>query len=216
MAPRVRILLVRHGQSTWNAAGRWQGQANPPLSDLGRVQARLAAAAIPDVVGGPISAIYASTLQRAAETARIISAELGIDEVHLEPGLRERNAGEWSGLTREEVEAKYPGYLDPTGGRSGFAPSKRPRPPGWEPDAHLHARASAALLRIAHHETGNVLAVTHGGLIYTMEAKLGAPSARLANAGGRWIIASDGGLGLGERVLLLDDNDPRVTVPQQI
>jgi probable phosphoglycerate mutase len=212
----VRILLVRHGQSTWNAAGRWQGQANPPLSDLGRLQAQLAAASIPEVVGGPLSAVYASTLHRAAETARIIAAELGIDQVRLEPGLRERNAGEWSGLTREEVEAKYPGYLGPGGGRSGFAPSRRPRPPGWEPDASLHSRAAAALLRIAERCTGNVLAVTHGGLIYTMESSLGAPAARLANAGGRWIIAGEGGLGLGERVLLLDDNDPRLTVPEQI
>ena len=82
MAPTVRMLLIRHGQSTWNAAGRWQGQADPPLSDLGRLQAKLAAAAVPDAIGGVPTAIWASTLQRAAETARIIADELEIDEVH--------------------------------------------------------------------------------------------------------------------------------------
>jgi probable phosphoglycerate mutase len=215
MAATVRMLLIRHGQSTWNATGRWQGQADPPLSDLGRLQAKLAAAAVPDAVGGSLTAVWASTLQRAAETARIIAAELDLD-VHLDKGLRERNAGEWSGLTREEIEERYPGYLDPAGGRSGFAPSKRKRPPGWERDDDLHARASAALARIAEHATGDVLVVAHGGLIYTLEASLGAPASRLANAEGRWVIAGDGGLGLGERVLLLDDDDPRLTVPEQI
>jgi probable phosphoglycerate mutase len=211
------MLLVRHGQSTWNAAGRWQGQADPPLSDLGRLQARLAAGALPEAVGGPLAAIYASDLERAAETARIIATELGGLEVVTEPGLRERDAGEWSGLTRAEIDARYPGYLDPPARMSGFAPSTRPRPPGWEHDAALLERALAALRRIhAHVGGGDVLAVTHGGLLYTVEIHLGAAFARLANTEGRWVIADDGEVRLGERVLLLDDDDPRLTVPTQI
>ena len=134
----------------------------------------------------------------------------------LDSGFRERDAGEWSGLTRDEIEARYPGYLEPSGGRSGFAPTDRKRPPGWEHDHELHARAVAALYRTAERATGDVLVVTHGGLIYTLETSLGEPFARLANAEGRWVVADDGGLGLGERVLLLDDNDPRLTVPDQI
>ena len=59
----TRVLLVRHGQSEWNADGRWQGQADSPLSDLGRRQAREAARAI-----GAVDAIWSSDLQRAAVT----------------------------------------------------------------------------------------------------------------------------------------------------
>ncbi len=211
------MLLVRHGQSEWNAAGRWQGQADPPLSDLGRLQARLAAHALPGVVGGTVDAVYASDLRRAAETAHVIAAELALGEVVLDRGLRERDAGEWSGLTREEIDARYPGYLDPPEDRSGFAPTERKRPPGWEHDDRLLARAEEALLRIAGRVGGgDVLVVTHGGLIYTIETRRGAPFARLANAEGRWVVAADGSLELGERVLLLDDDDPRLTVPTQI
>ena len=68
-----RILLVRHGQSEWNAEGRWQGQADIDLSDLGRRQARAAAKNL-----GSFSVIASSTLSRAAETAYILSNELGI------------------------------------------------------------------------------------------------------------------------------------------
>src|ERR1700704_2099238 len=93
-----RVLLVRHGQSEWNALGKWQGQADPPLSDLGRAQARSAAHSL-----GSLDAIYASDLQRAMETAAIIANALGIGPVVVDPDLRERNAGEWSGLTRAEI-----------------------------------------------------------------------------------------------------------------
>jgi probable phosphoglycerate mutase len=218
MSPATRLLLVRHGQSTWNAAARWQGQADPPLSDLGRLQAKLAATALPDVMGGPLDAIWSSDLQRAADTARIIAAELGPIPVRLDPGLRERDAGEWSGLTREDIDARYPGYLEPPEKGSGFAASgRRPRPPGWEPDEALLGRAVEAFGRIAAAAPGaSVLAVTHGGLIYVVEDAFGATHARLANAEGRWVIVDGGEVRLGPRTLLLDDDDPRLTVPDQL
>src|SRR5690606_40076504 len=111
-APRLpspgmtHLLLCRHGQSTWNAAGRWQGQADPPLSDLGRLQAQHAAKAV-----GAVDLIVASDLERARDTALIIAEAIGVGPVVIEPDLRERDAGEWSGLTREEIEAEWPGYL---------------------------------------------------------------------------------------------------------
>src|SRR3954470_4173033 len=157
-----RVLLVRHGQSEWNALGRWQGQADPPLSDLGRAQARAAAHSL-----GALDAIYASDLQRAAETAAIISGVIGVGPVLLEPDLRERDAGEWSGLTRDEIHERYPGYL-PDDRHRAFAPdgAAPKRPPGWEADDRLLARALRALGRIREAvPDGDVLAVTHGGLI---------------------------------------------------
>lgn len=213
----TRILLVRHGQSEWNAAGRWQGQQDPPLTDLGRQQARAAAEAI-----GAIEAVYASDLQRALETATIIATAIGVLPVLVDAGFRERAAGEWEGLTRTEIEAGWPGYLDPPAdAHTGFASSGPRRPPSWEPDESVVERATAALRRV-HHQVGggHVLVVTHGGLMYAVEAHLGQPlhtTGRLANGAGREVVVTDDGeLHLGGRFLLVNDDATPVTVPEQI
>ncbi len=211
----TRVLLVRHGQSEWNASGRWQGQADPPLTDFGRRQARTAAAVI-----GVVDAVVASDLQRASETAMIIAGEIGVGPVILDPGLRERDAGEWSGLTRAEIDRDWPGYLDPpTDEHASFGPSGAAaprRPPSWEPDDSVLGRSMAVLHRI-HAEVGDgdVLAVTHGGLIYVLEGHLGGPAGRLANLAGRWLTIEGDRFALGDRVLLLPDPET-VTVPDQI
>lgn len=93
------LWLIRHAESTWNAVGRWQGQADPPLSERGRGQAEELAAAL---CGEGLEVLIASDLVRAAETARIVGGVLGL-EPRLEPRLRELDAGSWSGLTREEI-----------------------------------------------------------------------------------------------------------------
>jgi len=200
VAASTRMLLVRHGQSEWNATGRWQGQADPPLTDLGRLQAREAARAL-----GTVDAVWASDLQRAMETATIIAGELGVGPVVLDPDLRERDAGEFSGLTRAEIAARFPGYLD-----------DHRRPPGWEADEALVERAVRALRRIAVEVPGgDVLVVTHGGLVYALGAHLGEEFARLANTEGRWLDVGPGHImRLGERVLLSAPED--TTVPNQI
>ena len=217
----TRVLLIRHGQSEWNAQGRWQGQADPPLTDLGRHQALHAARNL-----GAVDAIVASDLQRASETALIIAEALGVGPVVLEPGLRERDAGEWSGLTRAEIERDWPGYLDApaTDRHAAFArdpveqpETKRRRPPSWEPDDVLLARVLDGLGRV--HDlapAGEVIAITHGGVIYAVEGRLGSPFERLANLGGRWIDLGPGGelRGLGDRVVLVDPDE--LTVPAQL
>ncbi len=219
----TRVLLVRHGQSEWNADGRWQGQADPALTDLGRLQARHACRAL-----GVVDAIVSSDLQRAAETAAIISSELGVGPLVLDVDLRERHAGEWQGLTRAEIDRDWPGYLDAPppieGTREAAEPAARVRaeggprrrPPGWEPDDDLVERAVAALVRI--HELvphGEAIAVTHGGLVYALEATLGAGFVRLPNLGGRWVeVGPEGPQRLGDRVVLVDPDE--LTVPDQI
>ena len=212
----TRILLVRHGQSEWNAAGRWQGQQDPPLTDLGRRQALAAADTI-----GSIEAVFASDLQRAMETATIIASTIGVLPVLVDAGFRERCAGEWEGLTRAEIEAAWPGYLDAPGdAHVGFATSTPRRPPSWESDEALIERAVAALARVNEHVgNGHALVVTHGGLIYAVEAHLGQPlgtTGRLANGAGREVVVDDDGLHLGDRFLLVNDDATPVTVPDQI
>lgn len=217
----TRVLLIRHGQSEWNADGRWQGQADPPLTDLGRHQALHAAHNL-----GAVDAIVASDLQRASETALIIAEALGVGPVVLEPALRERDAGEWSGLTRAEIERDWPGYLDSpeTDRHAAFArdpveqpKAERRRPPSWEPDEVLLERVVDGLGRV--HDLapdGEVIAITHGGVIYALEGRFGSPFARLANLAGRWIDLGPGGelRGLGDRVVLVDPDE--LTVPAQL
>jgi probable phosphoglycerate mutase len=215
----TRILLVRHGQSEWNLTGRWQGQTDPPLTDLGRAQAANAARSL-----GTVDAIWSSDLQRAAETAAIIGNELGVGPVVLDPDLREREAGEWSGLTRAEIDEQYPGYLEPIEGTSGEGWVPR-RPPGWESDDDLAVRVRRSFVRIRDEVGhGEVLVVAHAGLLYLVERELGADGLRLANLDGRWVDLLDGRGGdpariaglarLGDRISLLAPD--QITVPGQI
>jgi probable phosphoglycerate mutase len=209
----TRLLLVRHGQSTWNADGRWQGRADPPLSELGEQQAADVVAVLHRRTDGVrVDRIWASPLQRAQRTAEIVAGGLGL-EVAFDERLQEVDAGEWTGLTRAEIEAEWPGYLD-----------EHRRPPGFEDREHLAARALAALADISTVAPGaTVLVVTHGGVIGAVERHLGAPWERTPNLGGRELTTTgeDGGergdgLVLGERFLLLDPGDVEVTTPRQL
>jgi probable phosphoglycerate mutase len=194
----TRLLLVRHGQSEWNAVGRWQGQADPPLSELGERQARQAAARLPAV-----DAVWSSDLARAAGTAALVAAEVGAPVV-VDRRLRERHAGEWQGLTRVEIEQRWPGYL--ADGR---------RPQGWEPDEQVVERALAACHAIAAaHPGAQVLVVTHGGVVRALERHLDArDDDPPANLGGRWIESDGETVALGERVVLTAPDS--VTRPSQ-
>jgi broad specificity phosphatase PhoE len=183
-------LLIRHGQSEWNAIGRWQGQADPALSELGRRQAAQAAQSI-----GVVDAIVASDLERASMTAHIIAEMIGVGPVLTHPSLRERHAGEWQGMTRPEIELAFPGWL----GEGRF-------PEGFESVAATIDRVMPVLTGLAvMHPHGDVLVVTHGGVILAVEQELGAkPAERFPNLGGMWFDYEEKrGWRPGERVHLI-------------
>src|SRR5215210_2337484 len=99
------MILLRHGQSTANATGVWQGQLEFPLSEEGRRQARLAGRAL---AGESLDGLYSSPLSRALETAEIISREAGFSgKVVALEGLMERRGGLLEGTTLAEREARY-------------------------------------------------------------------------------------------------------------
>lgn len=188
----TRILLVRHGQSEWNVEGRWQGQADIPLSELGRAQARAASAKL-----GTFDAYMASPLLRAWETAVIIADNLGVGPITPMIELVERSAGEWSGLTRADIETQYPGYL--ADGR---------RPPSYELDDPLRIRVLSGLQKIA--ETvgpdGTALVVAHGGVIYLLEDDSSRRAGRIPNLGALWLdIGENGDVTVGERLHLINE-----------
>jgi probable phosphoglycerate mutase len=201
---RTRVLLIRHGQSTWNADGRWQGHADPPLSELGEAQAVAAAEHLDGV-----DVVVSSDLERARRTAEILAAGaaggVGENGVVVEPRLRERDAGEWTGLTRTQIEAGWPGYLDE--GR---------RPPRFEDADSVAARALAALEDLHRAHTGSVvLAVAHGGVIRALERATGVRGPVVANLGGRWFEIGPDGVRPGDTVLLVDPDEVTVTIPLQ-
>lgn len=185
-----RILVVRHGQSTWNAAGRWQGQADPPLSEHGVEQATIAAKAVEHA-----DLVWSSDLRRAHHTARVLAAPHGLG-VTADPRFREREAGGWTGLTRDEIEAQFPGYL--ADGR---------RPDGYETDASVAERAFAALHELAAAVAGGTaVVVSHGGVILTIERWHGIERTPIHNLEARWLTLDAGsptGFAVGERVALL-------------
>ena len=171
----VRVLLLRHGQSEWNAVKRWQGTADSPLSALGREQAIETAWALAGC-GVSFTSVWASDLSRALDTARIIGDALAIGEPDVDPRLREAHAGEWEGMTPDQIEVAYPGWL-----------AEHRRPSGFEPLHEVVDRAVAALHDIAAVAAGPTLVVSHSGLIRSLLRHSGRDDDRVPNLGGIWL-----------------------------
>ena len=186
----TRLLVIRHGQSEWNAVGRWQGRADVAFDEAGRLQAAEAALAL-----GTFDGVWASDLQRALLTAMIIAEILGIGPVQVDARLGETDVGPWEGLTQREVEEGWPGYL-----------AERRRPEGFEPYDDAARRMVAALHDIAQqHLGGEVLVVSHGGVIRAARRLLDAPADRMPNLSGSWFTVDDNGqVHAGEQVALID------------
>jgi broad specificity phosphatase PhoE len=188
--PPTRVLALRHGESEWNALGRWQGQADPPLTETGLLQAVAAGQQL-----GTFDAVWASTLQRAAHTAAIIAESIGVGPVQLHPGLMEAGFGPWQGLTIDEIEAGWPGYL-----------ADHRRPVGAEEPEAVVARALDAFREIARATPGGeILVVAHAGLMRTVCRSLGEHDVRFPNLGGRWFfVHPDGRVVAGDPVELVE------------
>lgn len=160
----MRLILIRHGQTDWNVEGRYQGQADPPLNDVGRKQANATADQLASL---PIEAIYTSTLKRALETAKIIARQHTGLAVTQDERLREINLGAWEGMLSRDIPADYPDawamrQQDPVHSRA----------PGGESIAEVAKRVWAAADEIAcHHPQGLVVIVSHTLALATLVCK---------------------------------------------
>jgi broad specificity phosphatase PhoE len=154
----MRLILVRHGETDWNAALRYQGHANIPLNEQGREQAHKAGVRLARYGA---TALYTSDIVRAAETAAIVGAATGLTPQPM-PDLREIDVGQWEGLTPEELYRRFPEHM------AAFDrdPARTVRL-GGESYAQLQGRALVALntLHAKHPGDEIVLAVSHGGTI---------------------------------------------------
>ena len=167
----MRLILVRHGQTPWNAEGRFQGQSDTGLTDLGLEQARRAAVALSSL---DISAIYSSPLPRALRTAQEISRELSIEVTPLE-GLKEIHLGELEGITGPVMRENYSEVFHTWNNNPG-----RVSFPGGESLRQLQARAWRAEQRMEKaHPDGTVVAVSHNFAINAIVSRfLGLPLSR--------------------------------------
>lgn len=150
-APITRLLLVRHGETEANVAGRMQGRGNDPLTPRGRQQARAVAARL-KAAGQPIEAIYSSSLLRASQTADTIGAALGLTP-RLRDALQEMHLGDLDGADNATLEAALPRTLDDSY-------------PGGETLREFVERTMGAFYGVAMaHLGGTVVVVSHGGVI---------------------------------------------------
>ncbi|MCZ2804687.1 histidine phosphatase family protein [Modestobacter sp. VKM Ac-2983] len=149
-----RLLVWRHGRTEWNAAGRFQGQLDPPLDAEGRSQAARTAPHLAALLNGQETLLVSSDLQRAVDTAGALAPLLGVP-LRIDERLREHGLGSWEGLTRHEVADRHPGqYADWMAGRP--VPDR-----GGEAQADVAARALAAVADLPPAATA--VLVTHGG-----------------------------------------------------
>ena len=157
------LILVRHGQSEGNARRIFQGQLDMPLTDLGRKQAEALAE---HLMSRQISVMYTSDLSRAMETARIVGKKLGLEPI-VDSRLREIDLGGWSGLTRDQVIARYPEEWEAWGRGMDIGHA------GGESFERFWARVRGFIEDVLERHPGEtILAVAHGGVSRILASKL--------------------------------------------
>jgi broad specificity phosphatase PhoE len=161
------LLLVRHGETDWNAEGRLQGHTDRPLNEFGRRQAKELAE---QLAGEGADAIYASDLARAKETAEIVGSRLGLPVV-IDADLREKNWGTWEGLTGDErIGVEYVG----------------------ESTEEHRDRVMGAVRRIVErHPRQRVVVVTHGGSLRRIQAAVNGVADHVIDNCAVWVCELD-------------------------
>lgn len=166
-----RLVLVRHGVTDWNRAGRFQGHLDPPLAEDGRTEARLLAARLAaQPAGERPTRVIASSLARAAETGLIVADSLGIPFA-TDQRLIEIGQGEWEGRTHAELER------DDAERYAAWRALPDARPPGAE-DLDVVTRRASSAVDEALATGGVTCVVTHGGVLRVLAGKLLALRAR--------------------------------------
>ena len=163
-SPGCRIILWRHGQTAWNLERRFQGSTDIELTDTGVSQAKRAARLLASLKP---DAIVASDLRRAAATAGELASLTGLDVMY-DPGLQETYAGEWQGLTHDEIITRFGDQY------AAWKRGESVRRGGGELETEVADRAAPIVLRHAEKlpENGTLVVVSHGGTIRTTIGRL--------------------------------------------
>lgn len=158
----MRLFLIRHGQTEWNASGKSQGQTDIPLDAIGLAQAAALEGAFRDV---DLERIISSDLSRAKQTAEPISRVTGV-QIELREDLRERSFGQWEGRSFNEIHKK----MDDLARQQGITRLEI-APPQGESFADVWDRLDD-FVEMLHQEQGAVAVVTHGGTASLLLARL--------------------------------------------
>ena len=151
----TKVIFVRHGETTWNHSGRYQGHSDIPLNEKGLQQAKLVAQRL---VGETISAIYSSDLRRAVQTAEVIATQHFL-RTKILPEFREINFGLWEGLTYEKIMTVWPEVLSAIYSKPGSTLI-----PEGESFYDVQRRTMIGLGKcIANHHDETIVIVSHGG-----------------------------------------------------
>lgn len=176
------VYLLRHGRTASNASGTWQGQADVPLDEVGVVEAERTAAVLA-ALAPPPSRIVSSDLSRARATAQALGRAVDV-EVETDERLREVFAGTWEGLTRTEIEERWPEELE------AWKAGEDLRIGGGERISEAGARFATAFREHAAGTDGVLVLVSHGGALRSaVEQVVGVPNrvlGRLRNA--HWAV----------------------------
>ncbi len=156
MFPETMLYLMRHGAIETSKEKRFVGQIDPPLSPDGREQSELQGRQLRDI---PFSRVWCSDLKRAYETAAIVCRDSGL-RLQPAPQLREINLGRWDGIAMSQIREAFPDLWQARGEDIGHF-----RPPGAESFSDLQQRAVPFIRHIADQSAGNMLIVTHAGVI---------------------------------------------------
>ena len=176
MKTNTSIYIARHGQSTWNAQHLWAGHDDPPLTDLGREQAKNACERLAEY---NFDGITSSALSRAIETASIISQILSVDLLDPIPDLNEIHIGDISGLTTDEIKAKYPGLIDRWDDGN---PVDMPGGETWDDFTDRVFKGIQYLKTLK----GTILVIAHEGVLRAIAFQLGEKLQSYENLEGRW------------------------------
>ena len=160
------VYLARHGETSWNREGRWQGHTDIALNEVGLAQAR----ALGELLRGRgIGRVHTSDLRRARQTAETAAAILGVTDVVVDRALRERSFGIFEGLTRQECALRHPDHW------TDYRADPRRAPPGAESQdslaARMHEAVARAVARREPRDDAPVLVVSHGGSIRALLAR---------------------------------------------
>jgi len=164
----MKMILIRHGQTEWNALQKYQGHTDVHLNELGRKQAATAAQYLKD--HETIEAVYASDLSRTRETAEILGRSINLPVI-TDSRLRELSFGLWEGMTFNEVYKEYREEFD-----NWYNNTSEFKVPGGESFNELVTRAMQALREITAKHSGTVVVATHGGVIMAVLYHLGVTS----------------------------------------
>ncbi len=180
------LFVIRHGQSTWNAEDRWQGQADPPLTEAGRASAQRLAQ---ELAAYGFAMVATSDLERARQTAEILVRELALPSPTIVSELRERDVGEWTGKTSVEIERSWPGWV------KRWRREELVSLPGGESRDAFDRRVLGALANICRSagDDEKVLVVAHAGTLRALQRHAGMVSRSRHNLHGVW-VGLDGGV----------------------